>query len=277
MIVMVQAGRLGNQIFQYVALRHTSRSRERVVLLGFDSLRNVFEGVDATFVSIDGNPLRHAQSLNYARWSPRIKAIPGLGTLSEDRDGTPRRSGRHVMDIVEPSWFQVTDATRAPALDPMRVRPQHIGRAYGAAHNAGVDLAEAAFVHVRAGDYRSWPSADAPAILSPEWYQARMSELRHAHPGIRFIALGDEPEYTARVVQGATDAVILNEDESTEFAAMTLCRAGIASASSFAFWGSYFAHRTHHGGMYLAPQYWAGHAQGSWYPRELDVSFLDYR
>lgn len=277
MMVMVQAGRLGNQIFQYVSLRQVARPRERVVLLGFDSLEGVFSGIDATFIPLHNNPLRHLQSLDYPRWRSRLNLIPGIGTITEDPDGLPRRARMHMLDLVEPSWFQVGAAMRASALTRMSVRPHHLERARAAAHRVGVDLARAAFLHVRAGDYRAWPSPEAPAILSPDWYQARMSEIRRELPGVRFLALGDEPEYTALVTDGATDAVILNEDESTEFAAMTLCRAGIASASSFAFWGAYFAHRVYGDGMYLAPRFWAGHAQGVWYPRELDVPFLTYR
>lgn len=277
MIVMVQAGRLGNQVFQYVALRQVARPRERLVLVGFDSLKEVFEGVDATFVPLDNSPLRHLQSLDYQQWRPRLRAIPALGTIAENPDGAPLRVRRHVLDIVEPSWFQVSDAIGAPALTNMNVRPHLHERARAAAHRAGVDLANAAFLHVRAGDYRSWPSIEAPAILSPGWYRARMAEVRQAYPGIRFLALGDEPEYTAHVIQGASDAVVVNDDESTEFAVMTLCRAGVASASSFAFWGAYFAHRAFRGGMFLAPEFWAGHVKGVWYPRELDVPFLTYR
>ena len=226
---------------------------------------------------IDSNPLKHLQSLDYSTWSGRLRRLPSTGTITEGPHGEPlRRAGNHI-DIVEPSWFQTSQALTSPALPAMQVRSRHLAAAQAAAHRAGVNLMRSAFVHVRAGDYRTWPAAVAPAILSVDWYRARMAEIREARPGVTFVAIGDEPAYTDEVIAGLDDAVALHESEGVEFAAMTLCPAGILSASSFAFWGAYFAQRAYGEGTYLAPQYWAGHASGNWYPPAMRSEFLTYR
>ena len=64
MIFMVESGRLGDQVFQYLALRRCARDGEVIRPFGFDQLSSVFDGVDATLTSIDENPLRRLQSMD---------------------------------------------------------------------------------------------------------------------------------------------------------------------------------------------------------------------
>lgn len=276
MIAMVQQGRLGNQVFQYLGLRAAGRPGERLLLLGFSSLQDVFEGVDAVVIPIERSPLRHLQSLDYTVWGRRLKSWPGVGTITESATGEPLRSRGSRLAVSEPAWFQSGTTLASPALAQLRVRPQHLASAREAAAQRGVNLAHAAFVQIRAGDYRSWPSPQHPALLSPEWYRARMAELRSSTPELPFVAIGDETDYVAEVVDGIDGVLMMRESEAVEFAAMTLCSSGVLSASSFAFWGAYFGHRSKGTGTYLAPDRWAGHAEGVWYPPNLRANFLTY-
>ena len=91
MIVMVEAGRLGNQIFQYVGLRSVTRPRENIMLLGFDSLFATFDGIQARHVSIENSPLRHLASVNYESVNRWTAMLPGLSTMGESAIGEPDR------------------------------------------------------------------------------------------------------------------------------------------------------------------------------------------
>ena len=78
MILMVEAGGLGDQISQYVGLRSVTRPRENIMLFGFDSLFATFDGIQARHVSIQNSPLQHLASVNcdsVDRWTANL---PGL-------------------------------------------------------------------------------------------------------------------------------------------------------------------------------------------------------
>ena len=277
MIAMVESGRLGNQIFQYAALRAVAKPRESLLLLGFDQLRSTFDGVQARFVTIRTSPLRHLVSLDYERVARVTAAIPGLGLIAEDDAGRARRDARAALALARPSWFQSADILRSPALPSLSVKPVYLARARAFLSDSGMQASSTAFVHVRAGDYRTWPSPEYPAILSPQWYRARIDEVRAARPEATVVAIGDDPAYTDEVIAGVTRAVSYRADEASEFALMTICEAGILSASSFAYWGAYFAKRADPAALILGPQYWAGHAQEQWYPPNIAAPFIDYR
>lgn len=277
---MVESGRLGNQVFQYLALRSVAAGGESIVLLGFDHLRTTFDGVDASFVHIASNPLRHLVSLDLAKVSRGAGMLPFIGSVREDGSARPHRDPGSRLALTEPAWFQRGGVLDSPPLQAMRVKPvwTHAARAFLDGH--GLHAESTIVVHVRAGDYRSWPSPEFPAILSPQWYRARIAELRAERPDLAVIAIGDDPSYTSEVISGLSDAVVFTTSASTgyaqEFALLTMCGFGVLSASSFAYWGAYFAKRDHPNGRFIGPLYWAGHAHGSWFPEHIAASFIDY-
>ncbi len=267
---MVEQGRLGNQIFQYLALRSVARPHETVRLLGFDQLRAGFDGLDARFTAIDNSPLRHLHSIDYARVRRLGRHIPGFDLIQETAEGEAVAPAARLRVCV-PAWFQSPSVLNSAALARMSVKSELLD----AARAAMGDHADCAFIHVRAGDYRTWPSVDAPAILSPQWYRTQLEELRRDGP-LHAIVVGDEPGYVDEVAEALTDATVVRTDALVEFALLTQCRAGVLSASTFAYWGAYFAHRRA-GGRFIAPQFWAGHASQAWYPPGIASPFLDYQ
>lgn len=274
MLVMVESGQLGNEIFQYVALRSTARKGERILLFGFDQLRAVFESLDATTIPISSNPLVHLRSIEPARLA---RSVPMLGLIQEDTSGLPVRAGDRRHCVVDRAWFQSGVLLDSPVVSSLRVRPDLLTGARDTLAEAHLDVARTAFVHVRAGDYRSWPTPDAPAILDRGWYHAQIAELRASDPGLALVFIGDEPEYTREVMEGVPNAMHVQAGYAVEFALMTLLSSGVLSASTFALWGARLAHRENPSGRFIAPQYWAGRRAGTWLPETLRAQFVEYR
>ena len=274
---MVESGRLGNQLFQYLALRSVAKSNERIVLFGFDQLKSTFDGLDAHFVHIETNPLKHLVSIDYSRVQRMSAGLPGLGIIREDDKARPARNPASSLAIALPSWFQSDTFLGSLALQSLQVKPHLLESTHRFLTSHGLNGASTAFVQVRAGDYRLWPTPEKPAILPPSWYRDRIAELRLHRPELTIVAIGDEPSYTQEVITGLPDSLIFNSDYAAEFALMTVCSGGVLSASSFAYWGAYFAKRNYPQGAYLAPRFWAGHATGSWWPDHIQASFIDYR
>lgn len=275
MIVMVEEGRLGNQIFQYAALRSACRSNERLWLLGFDQLRETFTGLEARFTHIATNPLKHLTTLNYTKVRSLARTLPLAGMMHESPESEIIRDPSRLT-ISQPAWYQTDAYAKSHAIERLQIRSEHVNLARAVLSNKGLSGSRTAFVHIRAGDYRHWPTADAPAILSPDWYRAQIERIRDSDPTIAVIGIGDDPEYVDEVLSTVPHGFTAHESYATEFALMSLCTAGILSASSFAYWGAVFARRTFPTGTFIAPRYWAGHAMRSWYPINIETKALTY-
>ena len=275
MLVMVEEGRLGNQLFQYAALRSEARPSEKLVLFGFDQLKETFDGIDARFIHIASNPLKHLVSLDYSRVGRLAARIPGLSSVTESVEARPIR-GAGSIGIVHPSWFQSPAYLLSSTISSLEIKPRLKTAAREILDSLNPNGAPCAFVHVRAGDYRTWPSTEAPAILPPRWYAEQAAALSVRVPGVRFIGVGDEPEYVEEVMSAIPNSRSARAGYGEEFALMTLCRHGILSASSFAYWAAWFARRESPSGLFIAPTFWAGHASGDWYPTSIASDFMTF-
>ena len=105
--------------------------------------------------------------------------------------------------------------------------------------------------------------------------------MQRQTPNLAVVAIGDEIDYTNEVIAEMENAFVYSDGSelgyAREFALMTLCGFGVLSASSFAYWGAYFAKRNFPRGVYLAPRFWAGHTSGIWWPEHIKANFIDYR
>lgn len=274
MIVMVEDGRLGNQLFQYLALASLRRPGERIVLFGFQEMKHTFVGVDATTIRIAGTPLVHLRSMNYERIPRWLKSC--VGFVGEDADGQPKRHSSGKLSVVEPSWFQRGELAATPAFQALRIRSAYVDEAQHLLRVHGLRNGEVAFVHVRGGDYRQWPSPQAPAVLDSTWYAKAVSIVRRAQGDIPLILLGDDLELMLEVRDTVGDGVVLQAREAVSLALMAACPSGVVSASSFAFWGAALARRDYPDGLFIAPEFWVGHRTLSWFPRKLGGGILQY-
>ena len=276
MIVMVEAGRLGNQIFQYVGLRSVTRPRENIVLFGFDGLFATFDDIQARRVPIENSPLRHLASVDYEtvdRWAAKI---PGVSMMGEDTFGEPDRPSTR-NSICAPAWFQ--NGSWAPRHVPpeLTIKSVHRTAALLELTRRSLTPEGTAFVHARGGDYRTWPSRESAAILPVSWYAEQVADMRAREPELEFVVVGDDPELGAEAAQAIGGHHIQTGSESIDLALLASCRAGILSASSYAFWGAYFAHASGSHGPFIAPEFWIGHRTQQWYPPFIEAGFLEYR
>lgn len=280
MICFIESGRLGNQLFQYAALRTLANPGERVVLIGFSDLRDTFDGVDATIL------LKHTSRRQWlvTRFRPQIDAFmrhqPVVGVVSERHDEagthvgvTPRLIGniRYVMA----SYFQSELAFTNRAVQGLSLKPQLTAHALHRLSALGTTERKRVFVHVRRGDYLRWPSPDHPAVLPAKWYKQCIDSMRVRLGDPIFVFVTDDVHYVRDVFGDMHDAHISESGPADDFALMCQCDGGILSASSFAWWASYFLKRRMPAASCLSPEYWAGHRRHEWHPPDIRSSFLE--
>ena len=279
MIVFLESGRLGNQLFQYAALRTLARRDERVVLAGFDQLRAVFGNLDATFpVPSRIVAMRACAVLRgvVERLAAATRIVPVV--VEDAATGRPRRISGLLPGptIVRNGWFQSPSAFDRAVVDRLRLRD-------GLAAAAAVLLDDLrrqghrpVFVHVRRGDYLHFPSPEHPAVLPDDWYRERMTQMRARLPDAFFLLFSEDVAHLREAFGDDGGRMVRDDAPEIAFAIMCGCDAGILSASSFTWWAAYFAQRRGAGGPFVAPEFWCGHRRGEWYPAGIAADFLTY-
>ena len=132
MFLFKESGRLGNQLFQYAALKTLCGNTKRLVLLGFKELQAICDEIDA--VVINANTPKITRSFyfrlyKYAdEWSqkgvfPRVKE-------SKEFSQTIHAPGIfHQINFVEESYFQSEDFFDPGVLQSLKLKPKLLTQA----------------------------------------------------------------------------------------------------------------------------------------------------
>jgi hypothetical protein len=280
MIVFFESGRLGNQLFQYAALR-TLAADERLVLVGFDDLRATFANLDATFpVSSTSLPGRLLMRLR-----PRLDRIaqnqPVIGRIGEDVDHGRcdvriDRGWLRALRYGVTAYFQSESVFDPAVVDRLEFHRDLECKARDKLRGLGPQDRKRIFVHVRRGDYESFPSAASPAVLPAQWYRDCIQRVRARVSDPVLVFCSDDPEYVSNMFGDVPGMILSNGSAFEDFVLMSLCDGGIVSASSYSWWAAYRGSRTHPDRVFLAPQYWIGHSTAEWFPPGVDASFMEY-
>lgn len=280
MIFMVEEGSLGNQLFQYLALERARKDNEKIILFGFDQLKATFDLPSAVrFIHIKSNSLKHLHSVDYQKLKRFTQQISGISVVGEDQSGSLSEKRTNIT-FIEPSWFQNSKVFSETSTQELVVKRGVLNTAVSTFDTLGLDRENSIALHVRAGDYRVWPSKEHPAILGIDWYVSEVARLRRLSPDLQVLAFGNEPEFTAEVLKQIPNSINVAEhfatDYQMDFCILSFCRFGIISASTFSLWSRFFAHKHNSDSITIAPKYWAGHALKEWYPRNFKIDFVDY-
>jgi hypothetical protein len=280
-LVMIEEGRLGNQVFQYLALRAAAQQRELVVMLGCDDLAQTFDGVQARTLSIDHGPFRHLRSLDRRRISRNMRRVHLGGLLTESADASPTRDSKHGLVLCDRGWFQTQALLQGRALGMLRIKPRWLLAASRSLADYGLDPLTTLIVHARGGDYRTWPSQESPALVPPTWFARQVANVRETTHITAVLVMGDDPEYSREVQVGIPDSCLHHASgpgaQSHDLALLSLVPYLVISPSTFGFWGAWFGRQVHRNGRAIAPRHWAGHRQQTWFPATIEAAFLEYQ
>ncbi len=278
MIIARSAGRLGNQLFVYAALAKVRNPTERVVLVGFQELRNSFPTLSTTcqHVSLARKDwwkwdlvlatLRLASTL---RITQRITSAPAIRQLVRSRGLTP-------ITLFDGGFCQDEKLLDQEVVASMLESPE-IFQSDNRNETGANGGRENFFVHVRRGDYLVWPSPETPAVLPDSWYESGMKQILKSFPSAQFLVFSDDEEYAANLVAGFTTAKIIQSNPAEALLTMAGCRGGILSASSLSWWAARLA-SIHSSGPFIAPLHWISWPHGGWDTSHSlqDTSFLTW-
>lgn len=278
MVIIFENGRLGNQLFQYSKVKELYPDH-RLVLVGFGSLTKVIEGVDALVVKTESIPSFVVRL--FERLFDFLALIRFFGVIQEVSDECyliEETRGLTGIYMLRSSFFQHSAAVNGLALN-LKLDPGLVQAASDwIKDNTLSDSHQSlVFVHIRRGDYLRWPNDLFPAVLDQRWFVDAMDRMRARVENPFFIILSDDKFYALDCFGNIPNVVISRNGELVDFAIMSLCRHGILSASSYAWWGACFSKAGGgEGSVYIGPKYWAGHRSRKWFPCGFVTSWILY-
>ena len=281
MIIFFESGRLGNQLFQYCAIKKFQKNTP-VVAVGMQELKAIFTGIDLVGISYSGKILEKIID-QIGRESIAKMARRGLFSLVEEArlpsgaffQVTPGLTNKIVY--FDEGYYQADNIVDLKITNRLSLKEDIIVSARKKLEQVPCHPMDRFFVHVRRGDYLTWPSVDAPAVLPPLWYQTQLTRIRQKNPSVHFIVMSDDQPYIKKIFAEEKNTSIMNGDVALDFAVMTQCfGGGVLSASSFSWWGAYFCRKKNNKATFIAPYYWGGHRKGTWYPESIKTNWMHY-
>lgn len=281
MIIFFQNGQLGNQLFQYYGIKKFFPNH-RIIFVGFKELRNYFSGMDEVFIFQNEVsfkfviPILRRLFILFAYF----RIFSYLTETNKKLDFSLKIKKGLFHEIILPYlvYFQHSAVFRE-INTTLNLKFLYKNSAYYWLKLNKIDdcLDNIFFVHVRRKDYLKWPSSEFPAFLEIDWYLSTMDKIRDCHSDAIFIILGDDSAYNIKVFSGLKNVYISNNNLGVDFALMSLCKGGVLSASSFAWWGAiHCGENKLFENLFYAPKYWIGHRLKVWNPPGFRFDWINY-
>lgn len=282
MIIFFESGRLGNQLFQYCAMKKYKQD-EFIIAIGMRELREGFSGIDIAGVSIFGRIAEKIirrigkERIEYAATKLRILTmVEELRLPSGIEFGVTQGLLKNQI-YFKAGYYQSEKMVDKEIMQHIFLNQENMSTADRYFDSVTGEKENRYFVHIRRGDYINWPSRESPAVLPLHWYQTQMDKIRRRNSKALFIVVSDDKPYADEFFSHEKDVLIACGELMHDFSVMTKCLGGgILSASSLSWWASYFVRRDNVEAIFLAPTYWAGSRLKKWFPECISTSWINY-
>jgi hypothetical protein len=262
MIICIENGRLGNQLFQYNFISNIKKNKEKVFLIGFKSLKKIIKSEHFIFINIF---VITDLIIKYRYLILRIlknKKITNI--IYEDKKKIFKNQNGYLSNLTFiDGFFQSSIELSKKNFDNINQSKKNYVNYF--------------FVHVRLSDFAIWPSKKFPAILPIEWYIKCIIQILKKNKKAKFFLFSDEPQKLKNSkLTKYCKIQSLNEIETFYF--MMRCEGGILSASTYSWFASYLSYSINKNkGPFFAPKFWAGFRMKTFYPRGLEkTKFLKF-
>jgi hypothetical protein len=288
MIIFFQSGQLGNQIFQYLAMKKFD-DKEKIIFVGADALANIFS-TDITNIS---SPKIQDSYLYKFLFRLMVRFLPSILLFLSDSlhliTSVEELRGENgskfitkyglIKKIVffKKSYYQCEDISHINAAQNLRIHSYLIKEAKNKILQIDTDHNKLYFIHIRRGDFIHWPSINSPAVVPLIWFTNQMNVILAINPDAKFLIFSDDKPYVEEFFHQNSACFLVSEAEEIEFTMMSMCLGGgILSPSTFAWWAAFIGQRDSSNARYIAPKYWIGHRSRQWYPPGIETDWMQY-
>jgi len=281
MILFFEDGRLGNQLFQYYGFRKYF-PHQRIIFFGCRDLKKSCDNVAANFIELSP---KHIKFCIFKLLCFLLTKIRIIGQITES---TQNKVFKLVISrgilfnvyLARSIYFQHEDCIKE-IINPPILKKKFLNFAKKWLKKNGIFSHQhrLIFIHIRRKDYLNWPSSEFPAAVDISWYKKAMTQISKKINKAIFIVMGDDFPYIYENFKSSDTLFISSNSPEIDLSIMSMCPRGILSASSFAWWGAFFAkfrkfNKNH--SHFIAPKYWAGYRLKKWLPSKFFSEWITY-
>ena len=267
LIIFLADGRLGNQIFQYAFLKTIQKNNEKIIVSGFEDLKEVFEIDD--FININKNNrllrviiFRICGSILYFLSDKKIisSIVIKHESISNNysRESTTYDSIHGILKgitFIKIGFFQSEKFFNKTILNKLKFKEIYLVESAELLKDIPNNC-QKIFVHIRMNDYKNFTVCGQNTLLPMSYYKNQIEWFMQNRENCFFILLGDDTKLLLDEFCYIEDKMISsNNHYGTDLAIMTQCNSAILSPSSFGWWGSYLMEERD---TVFAPKYWLG-------------------
>ena len=267
MKLFLAEGKIGNQIFQYVFLKTIQNQNEKIVVSGFEELKEVFEIND--FININ----KHSRWLRFLLFRicrpvlyflSDIRVISSITIIHENILNNYSRESTNFDTIqgivkritfVKHGYFQSEIYFDKSLSNNLKFKKIFLINA-AELLNSIPNNYHKIFVHIRRNDYKNFTVCGQSTLLPMSYYKDQIEWFMQNRENCFFILLGDDTKLLLEEFRYIEDKMVSsNNHYGTDLAIMTQCNSAILSPSSFSWWGSYMMRERD---TVFAPKFWLG-------------------
>jgi hypothetical protein len=284
-LIVISEGRLGNQVFQFVAARRFL-GLNTVFSPSLRTLGQVFELSQGLRLILSGRNTERLirRVLVPLLIRPLFKWLR-LGTYCAEpietmENGSVGQSGRAIVQkgllplaFVDGGYYQNLSDLLSPAdFLCLKVRRDVLAAAgkVVAAVMAGRPWPKAV-MHVRRGDYIGFKSYGLDDVVLPVAYFERAAAKAREQLGseAEILVVTDDAVWCERELAGLKPFVVVSGSEAVDFALLSMFPVAILSNSTFSLAAACVGPAVE---RVIGPEYWFGHSVQQWYPPRIKAS-----
>lgn len=281
MIFFFENGRIGNQLFQYCGLK-TYFPKHKIFFFGLNSLKNSFDNIEGIFFDLSNKKKFYfirilKQTLFFLA---KIRIIGKIIESDKEKKIKIIYGILYNIFVAKEIYFQdkksVLKIKNLPVFKKIFLFEAQKWLEKKKIFNKRSQLV---FVHIRRGDYLSWPDVNYPAVLNLYWYKKAMLTIKKKIKKPIFILMGDDVYYLQDTFKETRSLIISKNPYMVDLSIMSICSHGILSPSSFAWWGAFLSKKKNTNKLktyFIAKKFWAGHRLQKWYPSKYTSDWLTY-
>jgi len=282
MIILIENGRLGNQLFQLNYVFKIRKDNEFVILIGFDSIKKILK--KNLFILYMPNFLFLVDVLiKYRYYFTKLVKILKLNTIIYEKDNQKIGTQYGILFNVRliSGFFQNHKFINPKFIDLINRNTSFEKIAKKKILHFKKNYNKFIFLHYRAKDFISWPNKKYSAMLPREWIKKCLKKIYKKDKKI--LVFTDDILFFKKKIK--LELEVVKNHELVDFFMMINSDEGVLSPSTFGWWAAYLLKMKNKKAKILAPKYWAGHRVKYNIPRfictpkfnYINVTKLDYK
>jgi hypothetical protein len=267
MILFISQGRLGNQLFQYAFLQTIREKNEKILVLGFSELKEVFytKGiVNFPYRRDIWTRVSYKLFIYLINFLVSVRMISSInvdkkyyknGYSCEGKTTSFSRGLFKNITFVLPGFFQSQEFFEKRAIDHLRIKEKFSLDAKKIFSRFPKN-SYYVFIHLRRGDYLDFKVFDKNTLLPLRYFNNQIQWFVNNKKNPFFIFISDDSSFIRSNFSHVTSKHFMEDNHfGTDLSIMTLCNGAILSPSSFGWWGSYLMKKRD---KVFAPKFWLG-------------------